>query len=162
MADILDTSPLIGSITELGEKLVADIKQRHIQEGEYATGQTSSMLRIQPTGNGFQLRGWKYTGTYEEGRAPGKMPNPEALVAWAKAKGIQFKDEKQAQSFGWALALKIARGGTKRYRLAQQGKPTDVLSTPISTMQATLAEKVTKFYKDEITRALFRTDINKI
>lgn len=161
MADILNTAPLMESVTDLGERMVDEIKQRHRDAGQYTTGQTSSMLHIQPTGNGFQLRGWKYTGTYEEGRAPGKMPSPEALAAWAKAKGIQFKDEKQAQSFGWALAKKIAREGTKRYKLAQNGRKTDILTTPIENMQSELSKRVTMFYKEEITRTLLRTDINK-
>ncbi|MBQ0035094.1 MAG: hypothetical protein KBS77_07345 [Bacteroidales bacterium] len=164
MATILDTTPLIGDITHLGDEMLAKIIQRHktipVYDGkpEYTTGQTSSTLRIIPTETGFTLYGWKYAGTYDEGRKPGKMPNPDAILAWAKAKNIQFKSESQARSWAFCVARKISREGTYRYKLSIGGQQTDIFATPIREMSEQLQSLVTKFYAQNISRQLLRTD----
>lgn len=144
---------------EPSRTLVEEIKTRHQQAGQVATGRTSALLRIEPTATGFNLVGWQYSGTYEEGRKPGKMPNPDALVAWAKAKGITFKTEAQARSFGWALAKKIAREGTERYRLSQQGKPVDIFRTPIANMRQTINEQIVFYLSHDVIQTLLRSDL---
>ena len=68
------TSKLIEICSDVGNALVNEIKQRHKAAGQYVTGKTSAMLHIQPTEGGFRLIGWKYSGTYEEGRKPNVKP----------------------------------------------------------------------------------------
>ena len=163
MTNELDTSPLVGSITSLGEDMLVKIKERHLQAGQRATGKTSASLRIIPTGAGFQLYGWKYVGSYEEGRQPGSMPPVQAIIEWGRAKGlkgIDFQNERQAKQWAWAVALRIKRMGTKRYQNASNGQPEDIFETPIREMQEQLAELVTKFYSENISRQLLLTDIN--
>lgn len=161
MADILNTNPIDTEIFEfafdLGEEMVADIKRRHEAEGEKVTGKTSALLRVERTDKGFQLVGWKYTGTWEEGRKPSeKMPPVQPILEWVQAKNLHFDKPYQAVSFAYALAKKIQREGTQRYR-----NPVDVLTTPINEMSRKLSERATIYLKEEIRRTLLRTDINK-
>lgn len=160
MADILDTSPLMGDITYLGTEMLAQIIQRHktiaVYNGrpEYTTGQTSSTLRIVATERGFQLCGWKYAGSYDEGRQPGKMPPRDVILAWAKAKGIQFESESKAKSWAFCVARKIGREGTLRYKTNA-----DIFETPVNLMTERLQSIVTMFYSENIAKELYRTDI---
>lgn len=161
MADILDTRPINYEIfynaLVIGEDMVEDIKRRHEANGQKVTGQTSSMLRIVEVQDGFQLRGWKYSGTYEEGRRPSeKMPPVDAILTWVQAKGLVFDKPYQAKQYAFALARKIQREGTRRYK-----NHVDVFTTPIKTMRRRLADETTKYLKEEVKRTMLRTDIKK-
>lgn len=162
--DVLDTSPLMGDITHLGDDMLRKILERHRAAGQVATGRTSSTLKIVPTEAGFNLWGWSYAGSYDEGRAPGKMPPISAIVEWGRAKGIRnvdFKSEKQARAWAFGVAMRIAKSGTKRYQQAADGKRTDVFETPIKEMSEELEAITTRFYADSIRRELYRTDPKK-
>lgn len=163
---MLNNSQLIKEANDLGQKMVGDIIQRHKQAGEYTTGRTSGMLHIVPTANGFQLVGWTYTGTYEEGRKPSGWGNGgsgtefrDALLQWANAKGLTFKTPRDAQSWAFCVMRKICQQGTRRFRFP--GERPDVLTTPIREMKEALTEKVNAFYTEEIKRTLFRIDIQQ-
>lgn len=160
MSDILDVSPLMSDVTNLGGEMLQKIRKRHIDAGQKATGKTIGSFHITPTGQGFQLVGWKYAGTYEEGRKPGSMPPPAALIEWARAKGITFDSDADAKRWAFALALKIKREGTKRYRLAQVGQQPDIFRTPIAEMQKQLESMVTDWYSKKIVQQIFRIDLN--
>lgn len=147
-------------LLDIAEKMKADIIRRHIEEGQYATGKTSKLLRIEPTENGFKLHGWKYSGTYEEGRKPGKMPPIDALIEWAQAKGIKFADEKQMRSWAWCLARKIAAEGTARYRMDESQRP-DIFRTPIKEMEEAVQKQVLFYISEEARRELLRMDLKK-
>ena len=155
---------------EIGQQMVADIIQRHKAAGQYTTGKTSGMLHIVPTENGFQLVGWTYTGTYDEGRQPNRKPwgsggngteFSESLIAWANAKGLTFRTPRDAQSWAFCVMRKISQQGTRRYREAQNGNRTDVLATPIQDMQKALKRAVSGYYAEEVKRTLFRIDIQE-
>lgn len=160
-------SGLAKEAQQLGQKMVADIIKRHKDAGEYTTGKTSGMLHIVPTANGFQLVGWTYTGTYEEGRKPsgwgnGSSGNTEftdSLLAWAKAKGLTFKTPRDAQSWAFCVMRKICQQGTRRYRYTNE-RP-DVLTTPIREMKEALTAKVNAFYAEQIKQTLFRIDLQQ-
>lgn len=47
----------------------------------------------------------------EYGRRAGRMPPPDALIAYAYKK-LQLKDWNAARAIGWAMAVRIAREGT--------------------------------------------------
>ena len=53
-----------------------------------------------------------YAYFVEFGRRAGRMPPPDEIAQWAYKK-FRLHDRKAAQQIGWALALKIAREGTK-------------------------------------------------
>lgn len=53
-----------------------------------------------------------YAHFVEYGRRAGKMPPPDELAQWAYKKH-QLHDRKAAERVGWALAIRIAREGTK-------------------------------------------------
>lgn len=150
----------------LGQRMIVDIIKRHKAAGEYTTGRTSGMLHIVPTANGFQLVGWTYTGTYEEGRRPSGWGNGgsgtefrDALLQWANAKGLTFKTPRDAQSWAFCVMRKICQQGTRRFRFP--GERPDVLTTPIREMKEALTAKVNAFYIEEIKRTLFRIDIQQ-
>lgn len=150
----------------LGQRMIVDIIKRHKAAGEYTTGRTSGMLHIVPTANGFQLVGWTYTGTYEEGRKPSGWGNGgsgtefrDALLQWANAKGLIFKTPRDAQSWAFCVMRKICQQGTRRFRFP--GERPDVLTTPIREMKEALTAKVNAFYIEEIKRTLFRIDIQQ-
>lgn len=162
---------LVKEANQLGKKMVADIIKRHKAAGQYTTGKTSGMLHIVPTENGFQLVGWTYTGTYEEGRRPnrakwGTSGNQstefsDSLIAWAQAKGITFRTPRDAQSWAYCVMRKIATEGTRRYKKAMQGQPEDILRTPIREMQEALQAKVSGYFAEEIKRQLLRIDLQE-
>lgn len=149
---------LSDKITAAGGRMLSAILDRHRQAGQVATGKTSAMLRIVPTENGFQLRGWRYAGSYEEGRAPGRMPPVSAIEAWARAKGLTFSTPRQARSWAFAVARKIGRQGTRRYRAAIAGTPTDIFATPLEDAKKEIRTECSAFYYEEIKRTLLRGD----
>ena len=161
---------LLQQATEIGQQMVSDIIKRHKDAGQYTNGKTSGMLHIVQTENGFQLVGWTYTGTYDEGRQPNRKPwgsggnsteFSESLIAWANAKGLTFRTPRDAQSWAFCVMRKISQQGTRRYREAQSGNRTDVLATPIQDMQKALKRAVSGYYAEEIKRTLFRIDIQE-
>lgn len=154
------TKNIIEITREPSEDLVRKIQQRHRAAGQEATGKTSALLRVEHTGKGFQLIGWTYSGTYEEGRKPGKMPPMEGLIEWAKAKGLTFKSDSQARSWAYCVARKIAREGTERYRRASRGNKEDIFTTPINEMREVLSKQVVFYFSNEIHQTLLRADIN--
>lgn len=158
MADIMNTDPVRLGLPQLAQRLgvemLGKILDRHKQAGQYTTGRTSSTLRIIPTENGYQLYGWKYAGTYDEGRKPGGMPPVEAIEEWIMAKGLTFDKPNNLRHYAWAIARMIAVRGTRRYRARE-----DIFDTPIREMKEELSQNTTKYLAEEIRRELLRTDL---
>jgi len=165
----MDELNIIDEANRLGKLMVADIIRRHKQAGEYTTGKTSGMLHIVRTDKGFQLVGWTYTGTYDEGRQPNRTAwgqgggsstdFSDSLLAWANAKGLTFKTPRDAQSWAFCVMRKISKEGTRRYRDPSQRQ--DVLATPIREMKEALAKKTAVYYAEQIKRELFRIDLQE-
>lgn len=156
-----DTTPITQGLPriaqEAGSRMLAEILRRHREAGEVASGQTSRTLRIEPSADGFQLVGWKYAGTYDEGRKEGRMPPPAAIAAWIRAKGITFDKPGSIEHYAYAIAKKIGEQGTRRY----YGKREDVFKTPIADMRRELAEYTTKYLQADIARTLVRAGLNR-
>ena len=164
----MDMNTLVSEANQLGQRMVADIIKRHKAAGQYTTGKTSGMLHIVRKPDGFQLVGWTYTGTYDEGRQPNKKPwgsggsgteFSESLIAWANAKGLTFKTERDAQSWAFCVMRKISQQGTRRYW--DQSARADVLATPIREMKEALAKKTAAYFAEQIKRELFRIDLQQ-
>lgn len=155
-----DTTPIITGLaeiaTERGERMLEEVIARHKRLGQYTTGKTSSTLRIVPTGNGFKVIGWKYAGTYDEGRRAGGMPPVSAILEWIRAKGITFDKPNSAEHYAYAIAHTIAKRGTRRYSQHE-----DVWDTPIKEMTKDIAGLQTKYLAMEIMRSMKRIDIGE-
>lgn len=76
----------------------------HVQKGE--DGEIIAGFFDTTNGNGG------YALYHEFGRRSGKMPPPDALIAWAYKK-FHLKDWKVARAIGWAWAKAIAKRGTQ-------------------------------------------------
>lgn len=146
---------LSAELRERGARLVADVVARHRQEGQVATGRTSATLRVEPTAEGIAIVGWKYAGTYDEGRAPGTMPPVQAIEAWIVAKGLTFDKPNQLHNYAYCIARKIAREGTRRYRTHA-----DVWATPIEELREGMKSYASKYIATSVARLLMRSDIN--
>lgn len=90
------------------EWVIAGMEQR----GKNATGATMRSTQIATLGDETFAEGtysaadhWKYVGN---GRGPGQMPPVENLAAWDRTKGDNTN--------GWALAVNIAKRGTRDFR----------------------------------------------
>lgn len=53
-----------------------------------------------------------YAAYVEYGRKAGKMPPPKAFEEWVYKK-LRVRDRKEARSIGWAMAVSVARRGTR-------------------------------------------------
>lgn len=67
--------------------------------------------------------------TLETGRGAGKVPYGFAsiLYNWSKAKGINFRNDRERWSFAYATKNKIRREGTERNK-----KPVEVYTPPVN------------------------------
>lgn len=103
-----------------GLNIIADAQQNLRQNGSVVTGLLRQSGKIQKIDDdnldvGFfdsQNRQSGYAYFVEYGRRAGKMPPPDELAQWAYKK-FHLHDRKAARAAGWAMAVKIAKAGTK-------------------------------------------------
>lgn len=103
-----------------GLNIIADAQQNLRQNGSVVTGLLRQSGKIQKIDDnnldvGFfdsQNRQSGYAYFVEYGRRAGKMPPPDELAQWAYKK-FHLQDRKAARAAGWAMAVKIAKAGTK-------------------------------------------------
>lgn len=101
-------------------EIINEAKRNLRNNTSVVTGLLRASGKVQKTGElsldaGFfdtQNKGHGYAAYVEYGRRAGKMPPPDELAQWAYKK-FQLADRKVASSIGWAMAIKIAREGTK-------------------------------------------------
>lgn len=150
--------------TEL-TRCMNDIKRRHVQAGQRATGRTMNALevRIRAEGQAIigELWGNKYTGTWETGSRPARRRGTEAssrrmveeLKQWAEIRGLTAgMTEKQKENLAKYLAWYIKRYGTKLYR---EGGRRDIITPAIDATKKILAEQLAVFYEQEIENNFF-------
>ena len=100
--------------------IVADAQDNLRQNSSIVTGLLRQSGKVQKIDDlnidaGFfdtQNRQSGYAYFVEYGRRAGRMPPPDELAQWAYKK-FQLHDRKAARAAGWAMAVKIAREGTK-------------------------------------------------
>lgn len=80
-----------------------------------------------------------YAYFVEYGRRAGRMPPPDELAQWAYKK-FKLHDRKLARAAGWAMAVKIAKAGTK---------PHPFFAPALDKNKNRLVERI----QDEINRA---------
>lgn len=100
--------------------VIADAKMNLRRNRSVVTGLLRASGKVQKVGEetldaGFfdtTNRQGGYASFVEYGRRAGKMPPPDELAQWAYKK-YGLKDRAVARGLGWAIAVMIARKGTK-------------------------------------------------
>ena len=107
-------------LQKAGLEIIADAQTNLRSNGSVVTGLLRHSGKVQKVDDynldvGFfdtQNRQSGYAYFVEYGRRAGRMPPPDELAQWAYKK-FQLHDRKAARAAGWAMAVKIAREGTK-------------------------------------------------
>ncbi len=99
------------------ESIAEDLKQKHIDLGQKASGNWVNSVEVKVQGGHGVILANDYTQYLTKGRANGKKPPIAPLEKWVNDKlGISGKD---ARGVAFAVAFKIGKEGTKIYK---QGK----------------------------------------
>lgn len=106
--------------------IIADAQQNLRANSSVVTGLLRQSGKVQKVDDenldvGFfdsQNKQSGYAYFVEYGRRAGKMPPPDELAQWAYKK-YQLHDRKAARAAGWAMAVKIAKEGTKPHPFFQ-------------------------------------------
>lgn len=116
MAERVDTQKLSAAVQDAMVDLVGRIREEATERGKVATGQTLNSLRTSvlatPSFVAGTLTGaenWRWWGN---GRGPGRMPPIGPIETWVHARGLDISP--------WAVAKKIAREGSRDFRLGRQ------------------------------------------
>jgi hypothetical protein len=124
MAQAVDISPVGRAVEAAMLDLVGRIREEANERGKVASGKTLASLRTSvQSAPGFvvgTLTGgswWRYVGN---GRGPGGIPPIEPIRAWIQSKGLSLSP--------YAVALKMAREGSRDYRLKRTNIFTDSIA----------------------------------
>lgn len=100
-------------------KIVAEAQRNLRDNGTNTTGLLSNSGRAEKLSDGeyeagffAQEEGKGYAEYVEYGRKSGGMPPPKILTAWVRKK-LRVRKEKDAERIAFAIAMKIAKKGTK-------------------------------------------------
>lgn len=107
-------------LQKAGLNIIADAQMNLRDNSSVVTGLLRQSGKVQKVDEetldiGFfdtQNRQSGYAYFVEYGRRAGRMPPPDEMAQWAYKK-FQLHDRNLARQAGWALAIKIAREGTK-------------------------------------------------
>lgn len=152
---------LYGTIQKELNKCVDDIKRRHVQAGQRATGRTMNALEVRMRQEGARLIGeiWgmPYTGAWETGSRPASRKGTEAgrrlfvqnLKEWCEIRGLTTgMTDKQAENFAKYLAWYIKRYGSALYR---RGGRRDIITPAIEATTKTLESTLEVYFEQLIT-----------
>ena len=137
-----------------GQIYVTLLKEKHIEAGQKATGQSLSEFGYEATENKLDVFGGDNTEYLERGRGSGAFPPVNDIYKWAEAKGIFISIEKEYQKRGIAyiIARSIAERGSYLFRT---GKTYAGVSNPISSIFTTqLEEKMIEEIMEEATNQI--------
>ncbi len=95
-------------------KIVEELKAKHIELGQKATGEWIDSLEIEINGRKGTLYGADYTPALTKGRSPGALPPINPLQQWAEIKLGVSPSESRGVAF--AIAKKIQREGTEIHK----------------------------------------------
>jgi len=107
------------SLTQGLLKIVEELKEKHIELGQKASGKWVNSLEVVVSNGKGLILGEAYTEQLTKGRPPNKNQNTEDLRKWAGWAGNTFiKDwvkEKNLNLNPFAVAFNIAKKGTVSY-----------------------------------------------
>jgi len=131
--------------------LVDELKARHIELGQKATGKWVESLEVVVSGGKGVIYGTDYTEYIVKGRSSGKRPPISPLEDWAKAKlGLQGKE---ALNVAFAVSNKIAREGTETYQQGGNDLIDSVITQQrINKMYDNLGEKISVSIAENLRR----------
>lgn len=151
-----------GEIRKALTDCVGDIKRRHVQAGQRATGRTMNALEVRMRREADAIVGeiWgiPYTGAWETGSRPARRKGTAAsresmvqnLKEWCKIRGLAVNDE-QAQRLAKYLAWYIKRYGSKLYR---NGGRRDIITPAIEATKQTVEQQLGIYYEQLITETI--------
>lgn len=130
-----------------------NIRKEMERKGVNASGETSKSIEVEVKSNEGILWANSYLAVLEDGRQAGKVPYDfqAILLKWAKAKGLTFGTQQEANRFAYLTAKKIERMGTQLYR--GQGAKIN-LDKIINESMEQLSNEVSGFYEAEIDNLL--------
>ena len=154
----------IDGLPRIGQYAVEKIREQIIAKKITATGRTQKSLRYSVDGE-KALRIIADSGdrapisTLQYGREPGRMPPITSIKEWIEAKRITYKSiayirqpsinwkpkytpqERGLDSLAWAIASKIKKVGTERYKNPDQTVYSPVLKEVIELFTTFIAKK---------------------
>lgn len=146
---------------------VQDIKRRHVQAGQKATGRTMNALEVRMRSEGLaiigEIWGFPYTGAWETGSRPARRKGTDEerramvrnLKEWAAIRGLTAgMTDKQAENLAKYLAWYIKRYGSKLYR---NGGRRDIITPAIEATQRVLEERLGSYYDQFIQNNFFNS-----
>jgi len=151
-----------GEIRKALNDCVGDIKRRHIQAGQRATGRTMNALEVRMRREADaivgEIWGMPYTGAWETGSRPARRKGTAAsresmvqnLKEWCKIRGLAVNDE-QAQRLAKYLAWYIKRYGSKLYR---NGGRRDIITPAVEATKQTVEQRLGIYYEQLVTETI--------
>ena len=151
-----------GEIRKALTDCVGDIKRRHVQAGQRATGRTMNALEVRMRREADaivgEIWGMPYTGAWETGSRPARRKGTAAsresmvqnLKEWCKIRGLAV-DDKQAERLAKYLAWYIKRYGSKLYR---NGGRRDIITPAIEATKQTVEQQLGLYYEQLITETI--------
>lgn len=144
------------------EDCIADIRRRHEQAGQKATGRTSAALeaRLRTEGTRIigEIWGMPYTGALETGSRPARRKGtPEerrqmvqSLMEWCRIRGLAGgMNEKQTENLAKWLAWYIKRNGSALYR---RGGRRDIITPAVDMTTERLQDELGGYYETLLTQ----------
>lgn len=151
-----------GEIRKALTDCVGDIKRRHVQAGQRATGRTMNALEVRMRREADaivgEIWGMPYTGAWETGSRPARRKGTAAsresmvqnLKEWCKIRGLAV-DDKQAERLAKYLAWYIKRYGSKLYR---NGGRRDIITPAIEATKQTVEQRLGLYYEQLVTETI--------
>lgn len=141
-------------LDEIGQKLVSAIRQKMVEEGVVASGRLRDSIEYRVDDTGLKILADDYFPYAENGRESGKIPYDfnSILAKWVENKGINVPDRfKNAYQFGWAIAMKIKKYGSMRYR---NHNPVDLIEEPINSVIEEVTDLLSRYFLQTINDSL--------
>lgn len=104
---------IVGFLTAV----MVDIKRTQEEKGIIASGKSAESLQVLESEGGASLTGDGSFFFQDQGRKPGKLPPILNIMAWLKAKGLNYNP--------WAVAVKQAQDGTRIFQDKKKGLQLD-------------------------------------
>ncbi len=149
------TTELDTILREELESIAEDLKQKHIELGQKASGDWVNSVEVKVQGGHGVIEAKGYTKYLVHGRGAGEKPPIAPLEKWVNDKlGISGKD---ARSVAFAVAFKIGKEGTKIYK----NKGTDLVDGVITEQRINkIKERIGQTILIEVNEELKRTIFN--
>lgn len=169
---MINLEALAAAVSEEIQHTVDAIKQRHLDEGQKASGKTLNSIRGEVTVGDTSIQAIIYGRApftdLEVGSGPGKrMPNFYRIILdWMRFKGIkgtpiQYKrrpsdrwkpkytpEDRGDRTLAYFIAKKIEDEGTRRYRIESERK--DIYSTEVENVVLRIEESLMSIFSMEV------------